>query len=94
MPEDIERRIPLGLCKQAAMKLDAFITDIHEIKEDEDLTQEDKQTFEQIAEVSGTMLAIIINMVRKEMREDEFLAENIDMDEIDGYSRERAATLD
>lgn len=72
MPDNIEYRMPLGLCKQAAMKLDAFITDIHEIKEDEDLSPEDKQTFERIAEIAGAMLAAIINMVTKEMGEEEF----------------------
>lgn len=46
MTDNIEYRMPLGLCKQATMKLDAFITDIHEIKEDEDLSPEDKQMFE------------------------------------------------
>lgn len=74
--------MPLGLCKQAAMKLDAFITDIHEIKEDEDLSPEDKQTFEQITEIAGSMLAAIVNMVTKEMGEEEFLSENVVMDEI------------
>lgn len=82
MSDNIEYRMPLGSCKQAAMKLDAFITDIHEIKEDEDLSPEDKQTFEQIAETAGSMLAAIVNMVIKEIGEEEFLSEDVGMDNI------------
>lgn len=82
---DTEHKIPLGLCKQAVMKLDAFITDICEIKEDEDLDADDKQTFEQIAEISGSMLAAIINIVAKEIDEEEFLSEDIPMDDIERY---------
>lgn len=85
MPKDNEYKIPLGLCKQAVMKLDSFMTDINEIREEEGLTAEDKQTFEQIAEITGTILAVIVNMVTREMGEEEFLSEDIAMDEIDRY---------
>lgn len=85
MPKDNEYKIPLGLCKQAVMKLDSFMTDINEIREEEGLTAEDKQTFEQIAEITGTILAVIVNMVTREMGEEEFLSEDIAMDEIDQY---------
>ena len=77
MPDAIKYRVPLGLCRHAVMKLDAFMADIHEIKEDEDLSPEDRQTFEQIVETSGEMMAAIVNMVTKEIGEDEFLSENV-----------------
>lgn len=80
MPDDIKYRVPLGLCRHAVMKLDAFMADIHEIKEDEDLSPEDRQTFEQIVETSGEMMATIVNMVTKEIGEDEFLSENVAVD--------------
>jgi len=64
------------------MKLDAFMADIHEIKEDEELSPEDKKTFEQIVEMSGEMMAAIVSMVTKEMGEEEFLSEDVVMDEI------------
>ncbi len=80
MPDDIKYRVPLGLCRHAVMKLDAFMADIHEIKEDEDLSPEDRQTFEQIVETSGEMMAAIVNMVTKEIGEDEFLSENVAVD--------------
>lgn len=85
MPKDNEYKIPLGLCKQAVMKLDSFMTDINEIREEEGLTAEDKQTFEQIAEITGTILAAIVNIVTREMGEEEFLSEDIALDEIDRY---------
>lgn len=66
MPDDTKYRVPLSLYRQAAMKLDAFMADIHEIKEDEELSPEDRQIFEQIAEISGEMMAAIVNMVTKE----------------------------
>lgn len=56
------------------------MADIHEIKEDEDLSPEDRQTFEQIVETSGEMMAAIVNMVTKEIGEDEFLSENVAVD--------------
>lgn len=83
MPDDTKYRVPLGLCRQAVMKLDAFMADIHEIKEDEELSPEDRQIFEQIAEISGEMMAAIVNMVTKEMGEEEFLSEDVVMDKID-----------
>ena len=80
-----DNKIPLGLCKQAVMKLDAFITDVREIIEDPDLDIEDRQDFETMAEMAGTMLATIVNIVNKECEEAVFLAETIPMDEIDEY---------
>ena len=80
MPDAIKYRVPLGLCRHAVMKLDAFMADIHEIKEDEDLSPEDRQTFDQIVETSGEMMAAIVNMVTKEIGEDEFLSENVAVD--------------
>lgn len=88
MSEDIQCKIPLGLCKQAVMKLDSFITDVHEIKEDADLDPEDKQIFEQIAEISGSIMAAIVHMVSKELGEEQFLSEDFIMDDMDKYSEE------
>jgi len=81
-------KIPLGLCKQAVMKLDSFITDVKEIIEDPDLETDDKQDFETMAEMAGTMLATIVNIVNKECEEHVFLGEKIPMDGIDAYPDE------
>lgn len=85
MSEDNQHRIPLGLCKQAFMKLNSFMVDIYEIKEDEDLTEDEKYEFSQMAEVAGMLAARILNIVKKECEEEDFLNEDVTIDEIDNY---------
>ena len=87
-------KLPLGLCKQAVMKLDAFITDVREIVEDPDLEVEDRQDFETMAEMASTMLATIINIVNKECEEHVFLGEKIPMDDIDEYPEDNSDIMD
>lgn len=82
---DTEHKLPLGICRQAVMKLESFALDIREILEDEELDPVDKQNFTIMAEVAGTMMANIINIVSREIGEEEFLAEEIGMDKIDPY---------
>lgn len=81
----MENKLPLGLCKQVVMKLDSALADVHEIIEDEDISQEQKEWFEVVAEYIATMEAVVYNQVTAEMGEDEFIAETIDMDEIDEF---------
>lgn len=85
MDEIKDGKIPLGLCKQAALKLDSFMGDCHEIIQDPDLEEEDKQLFETMIETASVMAAHIVNIVSKEMGEEEFLNENIPMDDIGSY---------
>lgn len=85
MNEISDGKIPLGLCKQAALKLESFIVDINEIREDPDVDQEDKDNLEKMVEIAGTMEAMIINMVSKECGEEEFLAIEVPMDEMGPY---------
>ena len=89
-----EPRLPLGLCKQASMKLEAFASDVYEILEDEALTPEEKEIFQTMRELSATMMAQLINIVRKECSEEgflagipegELLAEQVPMDAIDPW---------
>ena len=80
-----ESKLPLGICKQAIMKLDSFMTDVNEIAEDEEISKEDKEKFLYMSELSGNMLATIENMVNREMDEESFIREEIGMDEIDEY---------
>ena len=77
--------IPLGLCKQAVMKLDSFLTDITEIMGDPDLSPEDKLTFSDIKETTNIIIANIVNIVKKEMDEDDFLEVQVDMDKFESY---------
>ena len=82
MSEESQHRLPLGLCKQAFMKLESFIGDIHEIREDEDLTSEEIYELTRMAEVAGLLGVRLLNIVKKECGEEEFLNEEVDMDEI------------
>lgn len=86
--EEIQHKIPLGLCKQAVMKMDSAMTDILEIKQDDDLSEEHKYAMEGLAEILGQCIAVVVNMVNEEMEEDEFLREVINMDEIESYPGE------
>lgn len=81
-------KIPLALCKQATMKLDAFMTDVHEIMEDEDLSSEQKQTFSTMLELANTMMVNMVNIIREECGEEEFISETVPMDEIDPWPGE------
>lgn len=74
--------LPLGLCRQAVLKLEAAASDIREIIEEEGLDATDKENFEKMAEIIGVMMANIVNIVSKEIGEEEFLAEQPELDEI------------
>ena len=82
----IERKIPLGLYKQAFMKLESFLTDIQEIRESTaDLDADQSYTLYSMADMSSTMMAMIINIINREIGEEEFINEQIEMDEIDDF---------
>lgn len=85
MTETPDGKIPLGLCKQAALKLESFIVDICEIKEDPDVDESDKEDLTKMVEIAGIMEATIINMVNKECGEEEFLSIDVPMDEVGSY---------
>lgn len=94
MSEISDGKIPLGLCKQAALKLDSFISDCCEIKEDPDLDPKDKEDFDKMVELAGVMEATIVNIVSKEMGEDDFTNENVEMDDIGTYPESNADILE
>lgn len=82
---ETESRLPLGLFKQALLKLESFADDIHEILEDPDINAEERNTLQAMSEYSATMAAHIINIIRVECDEEEFLAEEVPMDVIGSY---------
>lgn len=81
----MEHAFPLGIAKQAVMKLDSFITDIREMSQEEGLDSNIVETLDTIGDVASSMAATLVNMVSAEMGEEEFLNEDIAMDEIDAY---------
>ena len=92
--EENKSTLPLGILRQAVMKLDSFITDMKECIEDEDTNPEDKEQFEKMAEVAGDMQAIIVNMVSREISEEDFLNEHIDPDQLEPYPGTEESLLD
>ena len=92
----MESKLPLGIMKQATMKLDSFITDINEMKEDSSLDKEDVEALGSISEVASAMEATLLNMVNKECDVDEFISESVQMDVIDEFpeSTEEGDILD
>ena len=78
-------KLPLGILKQAVMKLDSANTDIKDAMADEDLTPDDTEALSQISEVLQNTEAFLYSIVSKEMDEDEFANEDVDMDEISEF---------
>lgn len=86
--------IPLDLCKRAAMKLDSFLTDIYEVLEDPDLDENQKYDFSLMTELGSVMITRIVNIVRKEMNEEELLTNDIDIGEFDEYPVKEPSIFD
>ena len=81
----MEHTINLGICRQAIMKLDSVNVDIHEMLEDDDIKPETRDTLEKMADIVCVLEATLTNMASEEIGEDEFLSEEMQMDEIDPY---------
>ena len=92
--ENKDYRLPLGLCKQAVMKLDSFMTDIREIMVDPDLSDDEYHTFNYMCEMAAGMTAAIVNIIRDEISEEEFTDMHVEMDQIDSYPDGRDMPLD
>lgn len=67
--------------KQALMKLDSFVQDICELKNED---SENREALEVIAEQASIMEVHLLNMYKREVGDDDTLADII-MDEIDGF---------
>ena len=78
-------KLPLGILKQAVMKLDSANTDIKDAMVDEDLTPDDVEALSQVSEILQNTEAYLYSMVSEEMDEDEFANEEVDMDEISEF---------
>ena len=78
-------KLPLGILKQAVMKLDSANTDIKDAMADEDLTPDDVEALGQVSEILQNTEAYLYSMVSQEMDEDEFANEEVEMDEISEF---------
>jgi hypothetical protein len=82
---EIEHKLPLGIIRQACMKLDSFMSDMAECREDADVDKDIIEKFTQLMELAGTMQATLVNIVSSECDEEDFLNEAFDMDSIDEW---------
>lgn len=89
----MENKLPLGICKQAVLKYESALNDINEILEDIN-DSEQKEVFGVIAELTGNIISHIYNQVSAEMDEEEFIAEQIEMDEIGNWPGEKDNIMD
>lgn len=81
-----ENNLPLGICKQAILKYESALADIREVIEDENVPDDTKDDFVKIAEYTGCIIANIYNNVMDDgMGEEEFMSEDVQMDEIDKW---------
>ena len=78
-----EQGLPLGILRQAIMKMESAMTDLNEAKEEVD--DNGKELLNQVTETLGNMTACIVNIVSKEIDEESFLSETIEMDVIDQF---------
>lgn len=76
----MDSKLPLGICKQCLMKLDSALEDINEVREDDEVSNEDKEDFQEMAAYIGQIMALITNKVSKEMDENDFMNETLEMD--------------
>lgn len=76
--------LPLGILRQAIMKMESAMTDLNEAKEEVD-DSNGKELLNQVTETLGNMTACIVNLVSQEIDEESFLSETIEMDAIDPY---------
>ncbi len=89
-----KNKLPLGLMKQAVMKLDSALSDLYEISNDDDIDEIDKNDFDNMSEYITNIIAAITIKASKEIGEEEFIRENINMDEIEPYPGEIGDILD
>jgi hypothetical protein len=90
----MNNKLPLGIMKQAVMKLDSALSDLHEIACDDDIDEIDKKDFENMSDYISNIIAAITIKASKEINEEEFIRENINMDEIEPYPGEVIDILD
>lgn len=90
----MNNKLPLGIMKQAIMKLDSALDDLNEIANDDDIDEIDKGDFENMSEYLTNIIAAMTIKASREMNEEEFIRENIQMDEIAPYPGEVSNILD
>lgn len=81
----MDNSFPVTTLKHAIMKLDSFQTDIQEIREEDGVQEEIKNTIDEIAELASIMEASLYSIVSKVTDEEEFNSAEVELNEIDEY---------
>lgn len=81
----METNLPLPALKQAILKMESALLDIREIVEDENVTDEDREDFNELANYTSAMIAVMYNKVNDD---ENFINETIEMDKIGSWPGE------
>lgn len=87
-------KLPLGIMKQAIMKFDSALTDIHEILGDEDLEGVNRANMEKIADITSEIMTLLTVTIAEEMDEEEFIGLKINMDPIEAFPGDEVEDID
>ena len=90
----MDMNFPLGLCRQAIMKIDSANTDVHEMIEDTDIPQDKKEILYNISEYLCLIEASLTNLATDSDDETEFLSEELQMDIIEPFPAYEPDILD
>lgn len=78
--------LQLTTLKHAIMKIDSFQTDIRELCEEEDIDPQVMEVLNEIADVAGNMETALIKIIAEDDEsEDNFMKEEVRMDDLDPY---------
>lgn len=85
----MECTLPLGALKQITLKLDSVLDDFSEVAECETIDDYTREQFASMSVILREMLNTVYATVQKELDEEAFKNEHVEMDEIeDLYSQQ------
>ena len=75
------------IAKHAVMKLDSLLTDLHELNEEETITESVKRQISELIYKTSMIEAVMVNLLRTkdDTDDNEFINESVEMDEIEPY---------
>lgn len=94
MEEQNMGHLPLALIKQTYLKMESAAGDLYEILEDEDLNDDEKAAFQSMKEQLIFMMANLINLIKNECGEDDFLAIQVPMEEVEPWPGDETDIMD
>jgi len=83
-----EFKLPLAVLKQIAIKYDSVLSDLAEVI-DSDIEEEDKFRFVHMKEITEELLSYVYTIVQKEIDEESFHNQYVEMDEMENLFDEQ-----